>query len=176
MGPLLIGIIAAVAGGLHGGSSSALIVILFLTVLRIVQDYFIYPRLIGQGSSSSSGRDHRDLAGAELAGIAGIFLAIPVVAILTVSYRHWLEHRGSEGLADLLEPTSEPDPAATAAADAALLSRLGYDVGEVPSAKSSSHPTKDSTPADMARERPDLTTEVKMPVSKLCALYFVLST
>ena len=37
--------------------------------------------------------------------MAGIFLAIPVVAILTVSYRHWLEHRGSEGFADLLEPT-----------------------------------------------------------------------
>ena len=45
------------------------------------------------------------LAGEKLAGVAGIFLAIPVVAIFTVSYRHWLEHRGSEGLADLLEPT-----------------------------------------------------------------------
>ena len=177
---LLIGIIAAVAGGLHGGSSSALIVILFLTVLRIVQDYFIYPRLIGQGI-------HLHPLAVIIAiwrernwpALRGIFLAIPVVAILTVSYRHWLEHRGSEGLADLLEPTSEPDPAATAAADAALLSRLGYDVGEVPSAKSSSHPTKDSTPADMARERPDLTTgELKMPVGKssvLCTLCLVLS-
>ena len=166
VGPLLIGIIAAVAGGLHGGSSSALIVILFLTVLRIVQDYFIYPRLIGQGIHLHPlAVIVAILAGAELAGIAGIFLAIPVVAILTVSYRHWLEHRGSEGLADLLEPTPEPDPAVTAAADAALLNRLGYDVGDVPTAKSSSHPTKDSTPADMARERPDLTTgELKMPV------------
>ena len=166
VGPLLIGIIAAVAGGLHGGSSSALIVILFLTVLRIVQDYFIYPRLIGQGIHLHPlAVIVAILAGAELAGIAGIFLAIPVVAILTVSYRHWLEHRGSEGLADLLEPTPEPDPAVTAAADAALLSRLGYDAGDVPTAKSSSHPTKDSTPADMARERPDLTTgELKMPV------------
>ena len=166
VGPLLIGIIAAVAGGLHGGSSSALIVILFLTVLRIVQDYFIYPRLIGQGIHLHPlAVIVAILAGADLAGIAGIFLAIPVVAILTVSYRHWLEHRGSEGLADLLEPTPEPDPAVTAAADAALLSRLGYDAGDVPTAKSSSHPTKDSTPADMARERPDLTTgELKMPV------------
>ncbi|MFZ0062565.1 MAG: AI-2E family transporter [Pyrinomonadaceae bacterium] len=166
VGPLLIGIIAAVAGGLHGGSSSALIVILFLTVLRIVQDYFIYPRLIGQGIHLHPlAVIVAILAGAELAGIAGIFLAIPVVAILTVSYRHWLEHRGSEGLADLLEPTPEPDPAVTAAADEALLSRLGYDVGDVPTAKSSSHPTKDTTPADMARERPDLTTgELKMPV------------
>jgi hypothetical protein len=141
-------------------------VILFLTVLRIVQDYFIYPKLIGQGIHLHPlAVIIAILAGAELAGIAGIFLAIPVVAILTVSYRHWLEHRGSEGLADLLEPTPEPDPATTAAADAALLSRLGYDVGEAATAKSSSHPTKDTTPADMARERPDLTTgELKMPI------------
>jgi len=34
------------------------------------------------------------LSGAELAGVAGIFLAIPVVAILTVSYRPGFEHRG----------------------------------------------------------------------------------
>ena len=48
------------------------------------------------------------LCGAELAGIAGIFLAIPVVAVLSVSYRHWLEHRGSAGLVtDLLNP-AEP--------------------------------------------------------------------
>ena len=86
------------------------------------------------------------------------------MAIVTVSYRHWLEHRGSEGLADLLEPTPEPDPAETAAADAALLSRLGYDVAESPKAKQV-HPTKDTTPADMARDRPDLTTgELKVPV------------
>ena len=35
--------------------------------------------------------------------MAGIFLAIPVIAILTVSYRHWLEHRGSETIAEVLE-------------------------------------------------------------------------
>ncbi len=166
VGPLLIAIVAAVAGGLHGGASAALIVVLFLTVLRVVQDYFIYPKLIGQGIHLHPlAVIIAILAGAELAGIAGIFLAIPVVAILTVSYRHWLEHRGSEGLADLLEPTPERDPAETAAADAALLSRLGYDVGEGQTEKPASHPTKDTTPADMARERPDLTTgELKMPI------------
>ena len=166
IGPLLIGIIAAVVGGLHGGSTSALLVILFLAVLRVFQDYFIYPKLIGQGIHLHPlAVIVAILAGAELAGIAGIFLAIPVVAVLTVSYRHWLEHRGSEGLADVLEPNPEPDPNQTAAADAALLSRLGYDVGEVKTAKPATHPTKDTTPAEMARARPDLTTgELKMPV------------
>ena len=127
VGPLIIGIVAVLVGGLHGGSSSALLVILFLAVLRIVQDYFIYPKLIGQGIHLHPlAVIIAILAGAELAGIAGIFLAIPVVAILAVSYRHWLEQRGSEGLADLLEPSPSAD--SEAAADAELLSRMGYDV------------------------------------------------
>jgi len=90
------------------------------------------------------------LSGAELAGIAGIFLAIPVVAILTVSYRHWLEHRGSEGLADLLEPAP-----ATAATESAGTTTNGLR----------EHPSPDTTPEEMTRARPDLTTgELKMPV------------
>jgi len=41
--------------------------------------------------------------------VAGIFLAIPVIAVLTVTYRHWLEHRGSAGLvAELLKPAETP--------------------------------------------------------------------
>jgi hypothetical protein len=91
------------------------------------------------------------LSGAELAGVAGIFLAIPVVAILTVSYRHWLEHRGSEGLADLLEPTH---------VEAVATNTLPSDKDHVVA-----HPAVDTTPEDMARARPDLTTgELKMPV------------
>ena len=156
IGPLTIGIIAAIVGGLHGGGYAALAIIVFLVVLRIVQDYFIYPKLIGQGIHLHPlAVIIAILAGAELAGIAGIFLAIPAVAIVTVSYRHWLEHRGSEGLADLLEPTPEPNPEETAAADAALLNRLGYEIGEK---QPTTHPTKHTTPDDMARARPDLTT------------------
>lgn len=103
IGPLLIAVLAAFVAGLHAGAFSVLLVLLFLGVLRIVQDYFIYPRLVGQGIHLHPlAVIIAILSGAELAGVAGIFLAIPVVAILTVSYRHWLEHRGSEGLADLL--------------------------------------------------------------------------
>jgi predicted PurR-regulated permease PerM len=111
VGPLLIAVIAAVAAMLHAGPFSALLVLVFLAVLRIVQDYVVYPRLIGQGIHLHPlAVIIAILSGAELAGVAGIFLAIPVVAILTVLYRHWLEHRGSEGLADLLEPTPmEPE-------------------------------------------------------------------
>lgn len=165
VGPLLIAILAVLVGALHGGSSSALMVMLFLGVLRIVQDYVIYPRLIGQGIHLHPlAVIIAILAGAELAGIAGIFLAIPVVAVLTVSYRHWLEHRGSEGLADFLEPT--PASESDAAADAALLSSMGYDVGDGKTEEPlTQHPNPDTTPAEMARARPDLTTgELKLPV------------
>jgi predicted PurR-regulated permease PerM len=111
VGPVLIAVIAALAALLHAGVPSAVMVLVFLAVLRMVQDYVVYPRLIGQGIHLHPlAVIIAILSGAELAGVAGIFLAIPVVAIVTVLYRHWLEHRGSGGLADLLEPTAaEPD-------------------------------------------------------------------
>src|SRR6185503_4050914 len=105
VGPLSIAIMAALLALLHAGPFNMFLVLIFLGILRIAQDYVIYPRLIGQGIHLHPlAVIFAILSGAELAGVAGIFLAIPVVAILTVSYRHWMEHRGSEGLADLLEP------------------------------------------------------------------------
>jgi len=113
VGPLLIAVMAAILAVLHAGPFNAFLVLLFLGVLRIVQDYVIYPRLIGQGIHLHPlAVIFAILAGEKLASVAGVFLAIPVVAILTVSYRHWLEHRGSEGLADLLEPSAPVAPAA----------------------------------------------------------------
>jgi predicted PurR-regulated permease PerM len=159
VGPLLVAVIAALLALLHAGPFSAFLVLLFLAVLRIVQDYWIYPRLIGQGIHLHPlAVIIAILSGAELAGVAGIFLAIPVVAILTVSYRHWLEHRGSEGLADLLEPTLVGTGGALATDDLMLCS----DAEEI---RVLVHPDAQTTPEEMARERPDLTTgELKMPV------------
>jgi hypothetical protein len=129
-------------------------VIVFLAVLRIVQDYVVYPKLIGQGIHLHPlAVIIAILSGAELAGVAGIFLAIPVVAILTVSYRHWLEHRGSEGLADVLETTTAPTVPPVEGAPIATGTNQLLE-----------HPRSTTTPEDMARARPDLTTgELKMP-------------
>jgi hypothetical protein len=150
---LLVALVAAVAALLHGGWFVAFLVLVFLLVLRIVEDYIVYPRLIGQGIHLHPlAVIIAILAGAELAGVAGIFLAIPVVAILTVSYRHWLEHRGSEGLADLLEPTP---------VEGVAINDLDLAVDRD---REVAHPDADTTPEEMARERPDLTTgELKMP-------------
>ena len=149
VGPVTIAILAALLAMFHAGPFNAFLVLLFLGVLRIVQDYVIYPRLIGQGIHLHPlAVIFAILAGEKLAGVAGIFLAIPVVAILTVSYRHWMEHRGSEGIADLLEPTSPSDHAKVAELAAQNVEELHSD----------------STPEEMSRARPDLTTgELKMP-------------
>lgn len=146
VGPVAVALMAAMLATFHSGPVSAFFVLLFLGVLRIVQDYIIYPRLIGQGIHLHPlAVIFAILAGHELAGVAGIFLAIPVVAILTVSYRHWMEHRGSEGLADLLEPA----PA------------------KVVTVPDTTQLTPQTTPEQMTRARPDLTTgELKVPVEE----------
>lgn len=145
VGPLTVAILAALLGLLHSGWGAALMVLVFLGVLRIVQDYVIYPRIIGTGIHLHPlAVIFAILAGAEIAGVAGIFLAIPVIAVLTVTYRHWLEHRGSETIAEVIEEvvvTPGPDP-----------------IGE------EARPTASTTPEDMARLRPDLLTgELKTP-------------
>jgi len=148
VGPVTIALLAALLAMFHAGPFNAFLVLLFLGVLRIVQDYVIYPRLIGQGIHLHPlAVIFAILAGEKLAGVAGIFLAIPVVAIITVSYRHWMEHRGSESIADLLEPNAT-EAAKVAAVAAVTAEEL--------------HP--ESTPEEMERARPDLTTgELKMP-------------
>jgi predicted PurR-regulated permease PerM len=78
----------------------------FLGVFRVIEDYVIYPRLIRRGIPL-----HpltvilAVLAGAELDGVAGMFLAVPVVGILSVVYRHSVEWRSgvpTQRAADLL--------------------------------------------------------------------------
>jgi len=150
VGPLTIALLAGLLAMFHAGPFNAFMILLFLGVLRIVQDYVVYPRLIGQGIHLHPlAVIFAILAGEKLAGVAGIFLAIPVVAILTVGYRHWMEHRGSEGIADLLEPS---------AAEAAKVA--------IVAAETANELHSESTPAEMVRARPDLTTgELKMPES-----------
>ena len=150
-GPLAIALLAALLALFQAGPFNAFLVLLFLGVLRILQDYVIYPRLIGQGIHLHPlAVIFAILAGEKLAGVAGIFLAIPVVAIITVSYRHWMEHRGSESIADLLEPNAS-EAAKAAEVAAATAEQLHAE----------------STPDQMVRARPDLTPgELKMPESQ----------
>ena len=153
VGPVTVALMAAILAMLHAGPFNAFLVLLFLGVLRIVQDYAIYPRLIGQGIHLHPlAVIFAILAGEKLGGVPGVFLAIPLVAILTVSYRHWLEHYGNEGFADLLEPA----PAVTV---------IETTTAPAPTVEKELH--AQTTPEQMVRVRPDLTTgELKMPVEE----------
>jgi predicted PurR-regulated permease PerM len=157
VGPVTVALMAAILAMLHAGPFNAFLVLLFLGVLRIVQDYVIYPRLIGQGIHLHPlAVIFAILAGEKLGGVPGVFLAIPLVAILTVSYRHWLEHHGNEGFADLLEPTPAPALPAVSPPAAAAVEKANDEELHA-----------ETTPEQMVRARPDLTTgELKMPLEE----------
>jgi predicted PurR-regulated permease PerM len=102
VGPFVLAVVATAVAVLHGpGFALALWVLLGLAVFRIVHDYMIYPRLVGHTLDLHPfGVVVAVLAGAELGGVAGLFLAVPVAAMLSVIVRHWLlwSHDHAEAL------------------------------------------------------------------------------
>ena len=96
VGPLLFATIAVIVGVLHPHVPIIWIMV-FLVLLRVVEDYVIYPRLIHHGVEIHPlAVIVAVLAGAELGGVAGMFLAIPGAAIASVVCRHWLAWRSSD--------------------------------------------------------------------------------
>jgi predicted PurR-regulated permease PerM len=100
VGPLVLAALAATIGALHA-PMLALWAVVFLGILRVVEDYVIYPRLIRQGIQLHPlAVILAVLAGAELAGVAGMFLAVPTAAIASVVYRHWVGWRIDDDLGE----------------------------------------------------------------------------
>jgi predicted PurR-regulated permease PerM len=86
VGPLVVAIVSAVIAAFQ--SPMAVVwVLVFLGVLRVFEDYVIYPRLIG-----SSVHLHplavilAVLAGGELGGAVGVLVAIPLLAVASAIY------------------------------------------------------------------------------------------
>ena len=74
-------------------------VLVFLAGLRLVQDYAIYPRLIGRVMHLHPVAVVLALwVGAALGGVVGVCLAVPIVGITPVAHRHWREYREIEEL------------------------------------------------------------------------------
>ena len=105
IGPITIAIIAISVAALES-PWEALYVFIFLALLRFLQDYVFYPRIVREGIHLHPLAIILSvLAGEQVAGIPGVFLSIPVVALLTVVYKHILEHSGSKGIvANMLAP------------------------------------------------------------------------
>jgi predicted PurR-regulated permease PerM len=67
--------------------------------LRLTHDYVTYPRIVRDGIHLHPFAVILSvLAGEQIAGIPGVFLSIPIVAIVTVLYKHILAHSGRAGL------------------------------------------------------------------------------
>lgn len=101
LGPLTIAVIATATAALGDVPVRAWPTLIFLIALRVVHDYITYPRIIRGGLHLHPVLIILSvLAGEQIAGIPGVFLAIPVVALITVAYRHYLELQGSRTLFD----------------------------------------------------------------------------
>jgi predicted PurR-regulated permease PerM len=89
VGPLLAGV-AMVAVAVLAGYSYWPLLLLFLAIWRLVQDYVISPRVMGGSVQLHPlAALFGVLAGGEIAGVLGVYLSIPVMASLRIVWRRW---------------------------------------------------------------------------------------
>ncbi len=70
--------------------SHVLILLLFLGVWRLIQDYVVAPRVMGERMELHPlAAIFGVLAGGEIAGVLGVYLSIPIMASLRIVWRRW---------------------------------------------------------------------------------------
>jgi len=91
-GPLMAA--AVILGvGFLAGYSPLWAVLLFLGAWRLCADYVISPRIYGRGVRlHPMAAIAAVLAGGELGGILGVYLAIPIAAAVRVIWEHWQDY------------------------------------------------------------------------------------
>jgi predicted PurR-regulated permease PerM len=73
-----------------------LMVAIFLGVWRLLQDYVTSPRIMGSKVELHPlAALFAVLAGAEIAGVLGVYLSVPIIATLRILYRRWQNYEGS---------------------------------------------------------------------------------
>jgi len=89
VGPLVAGA-AMLAVAILTGYPHWPLVLLFLILWRVVQDYVIAPRVMGGSVELHPlAALFGVLAGGEIAGVLGVYLSIPVMASLRIFWRRW---------------------------------------------------------------------------------------
>jgi predicted PurR-regulated permease PerM len=74
-----------VSVALFGGFAHPWLLLVFIVIWRLIQDYVSSPMIMGRGVELHPGLViFGVLAGGELAGVAGMFLSVPVLAGLRV--------------------------------------------------------------------------------------------
>ncbi len=88
------------------------IVLVFLIVWRIVQDYFVSPRVMGKNMELHPlAAIFGVLAGGEIAGVLGVYLSIPVMASLRIVWRRWRMYAEKRRFGPLNEYSFMPESA-----------------------------------------------------------------
>ncbi|CAN5467270.1 AI-2E family transporter [soil metagenome] len=99
LGPVTIGLVVIITAAASDDPWKALYVAIFLVVLRVIHDYVTYPRIVRGGIHLHPLAIILSvLAGEQVAGIPGVFISIPIVAVATVIYRNILDHQGRRTL------------------------------------------------------------------------------
>ena len=89
VGPL-VGAVIIVAVALLMSYQHWLVLVIFLLVWRLIQDYVSSPRIMGESMELHPlAAIFGVMAGGEVAGILGIYLSIPVMASLRIVFRRW---------------------------------------------------------------------------------------
>lgn len=89
VGPLLASVLI-IGVALLTGYPHWLIVGIFLLFWRLIQDYVVSPRVMGRTMELHPlAAIFGVLAGAEIAGVLGVYLSIPVMASLRIVWRRW---------------------------------------------------------------------------------------
>lgn len=89
VGPLAAGLIIVIVALLNSYPHWAVLVI-FLIVWRLIQDYVSSPHIMGESMELHPlAAIFGVMAGGEIAGILGIYLSIPVMASLRIVFRRW---------------------------------------------------------------------------------------
>jgi len=105
VGPLVAGL-TIVTVALLTSYQHWLILITFLVLWRLIQDYVSSPRIMGESMELHPlAAIFGVMAGAEVAGILGIYLSIPVMASLRIVFRRWRLYAEKKKFGPLTEYT-----------------------------------------------------------------------
>lgn len=89
VGPLVAGLVI-ISVALLSGYPHLVLLLIFLICWRLVQDYVVAPRVMGRSVELHPlAAIFGVLAGAEVAGVLGVYLSIPVMASLRIVWRRW---------------------------------------------------------------------------------------
>jgi predicted PurR-regulated permease PerM len=111
VGPLVAGVLI-VGVALLLGYQHWFLVLIFLGVWRLVQDYIVSPRIMGKSMELHPlAAIFGVLAGAEIGGVLGIYLSIPVMASLRIVWRRWRLYAEKKRFGPLNEYAFGIDPA-----------------------------------------------------------------